>query len=107
MNNLNDDYRTLLLPLTRHEGLTRISHEGHTHRSSNERTGVEVIQHLKPQVLSVPIHRLCVPCPRWRRLSPHIPMAETIWQLMGTEDLKWLNGYAPHVWKPYALEGTL
>lgn len=73
MNNLNDDYRTLLLPLTRHEGLTRISHEGHTHRSSNERTGVEVIQHLKPQVLSVPIHRLCVPCPRCVDCRPTYP----------------------------------
>ena len=47
-----------------------------------------------------------IPCPRWRRLSPHIPLADTIWQLMGVIELTWLNQWAPQIWAPY-VKGTV
>ena len=62
--------------------------------------------HEKPRVLSIDLAD-GVPAPRWRRLSPHIPFADTIWQLTATTDLTWLNQYAAFIWGPYSEDGQL
>lgn len=72
----------------------------------NERTGDLTRSYVVPQVLAVDITQ-GVPCPRWRRLSPHVPFADTLWQLMGTTDLRWLNRWAAYIWGPYAEDGIL
>ena len=65
----------------------------------NARTDSVVHRFVDPQIITWDGP---TPCPRWRRLSPHIPLADTIWQMMHTYDTTWLNKHAPMIWKDYA-----
>lgn len=85
MVSLNIAYRRLLSPLA-------LAAAG-TIRQFNERTGDVMYRHDGPTTLSVDLSK-GVLVPRWRRLPPHIPFADTIWQMMATDDLSWLNQYA-------------
>lgn len=95
---LNDQYRTLLGPLA-HD-------RAGCWRSYNDRTGEVMVRQDGPKTLSIDLAD-GVPVPRWRRLSPHIPFADTIWQMMATTDLSWLNTYAAFIWGPYSDDGHL
>ena len=96
---LNTQYRELLEPLACNAAPGVLMQE-------NDRTGDIMYRHSGPQTLSVDL-TWGVPVPRWRRLAPHIPFADTIWQMMGTTDLTWLNKYAAFIWGPYAEDGIL
>lgn len=95
---LNTAYRRLLAPL--------VSDDAGTIRSFNDRTGDVMHRHDGPTTLSVELAS-GLPVPRWRRLLPHVPLADTIWQMMATDDLTWLNQYAAFIWGPYCDDGRL
>ena len=96
MTSLNDQYRELLAQLC-----NRVEPAPTVEYLQNRRTGVGVRRLTTGVCLSID-HSQGMIVPRWRRLSPHIPLADTLWQLMGTVDLTWLNHWAPQIWAPYA-----
>ena len=98
MQSLNSQYHRLLSPLV--HGADSVQ------KHYNDRTGGTMYRHSGPMTLSVDVSG-GVPVPTWRRLSPHIPFADTIWQMMGTTDLTWLNKYAAFIWGPYSEDGEL
>lgn len=71
-----------------------------TYAVFNERTEEWIRAYRQPKVLTVDC-RPGIPFPRWRRLPPYLPLADTIWQLMGTADASWINRVAPQLWESY------
>ena len=98
MMSLNRQYRALLDPLINPGTPDPVS------RVQNMRTGQWTTRHTCPQVITMCGTTLV---PRWRRLSPHIPFADTLWQMMATRELAWLNKHAARIWQAYAQEGKL
>lgn len=96
MKTLNDWYRKRL------SGLITVG--GGTEVRFNARTEQGMVVHKAPQTFSTPQGVLV---PRWRRLAPHIPFADMVWQMMATSDLSWLNGWAGYIWGPYAKDNKL
>lgn len=96
MRSLNDWYR---------ECLTKLVNAGvGTEDRFNHRTRQGMMVWKEPQTFST---HYGVLVPRWRRLAPHVPFADMVWQMMATPDLTWLNTVAGYIWGPYAQDNQL
>lgn len=70
-------------------------------RIINKRTNTAVIQYIEHPVIIYTLLNEAFPLLTNRKYYLNVAAAETAWQLMGTQDLSFINKYAPKLWSKF------